>query len=383
MLNASLAFLALNAPQAPNADPNVYVPPSSIARASDAGRVAHTSHLVLDGPWQGTPGQMQPKATPSGFSPASIRSAYSLNVTNASGAGTAIAIVDAYHYKNAVRDFNVFSTQFGLPLETGNGAVLQLVYQGSSAPAVNVGWNQEEALDIEWAHAMAPGAKIYLVEANSATLTNLLACVTKASNLPNVRAVSMSWASGEFSGETGYDTYFAKPNVVYFASSGDTGGAIEWPAMSKNVVSVGGTSLRNSGGWLESAWSGTGGGLSRFYGIPAYQSGFPGVTGTGRNGPDVSAVADPNTGCAVYAPTSTLRSGWMVFGGTSLSSPIVASIYTLSGHVSSTSFNEHGTIYANYALFNDIVGGQAGSNPCVIGFDRCTGVGSPHGTAGF
>lgn len=381
--------------QIPMLDPNIQVPSTSIIRSDDAGFSSHTNHLILKGPWEGkldlfnVDANATPLFAPGGYSPAQIRAAYNLASTGGSGAH---AVVIAYHYANAVRDFNIFSTQFGLPTESSTNAtastnkVLQVVYQGSAAPATNVGWNQEAALDIEWSHAMAPGAKIYLVEANSSSFNDLNAAIKKAAALPGVRSVSMSFGANEFSGETNYESTFTQANVVYFASTGDTGGQRSWPALSPRVVAVGGTSLTGSGtSWSEKVWSGTGGGLSAYYSRPTYQNAVQSVVGTKRGGPDISAVADPYTGCAVYAPTSSTASGWMIFGGTSLSCPIIAGIYNQSGQVSASTAAELARIYSRLgsSSFRDVTSGTAGGNSAKAGYDLCTGVGTPLGLTGF
>ena len=380
--------------QSPMLDPNIEVPASSIARSADFGLNAHTNHMILRGPFRGgivdidanTKGCM---LSPSGYGPSSIRSAYNLASTGGSGAH---AIVIAYHYANARRDFNVFSTQFGLPTESSteqaatSNKKFQVVYQGTRAPAINVGWNQEAALDIEWSHAMAPSAKIYLVEANSSSFNDLIAAIKKAAALPGVRSVSMSFGANEFSGEASYESTFAQAGVVFFASTGDTGGQRSWPASSPKVVAVGGTSLTGSGAnWSESAWSGTGGGISSYFARPAYQNAVQTIVGAKRGSPDISAVADPNTGCAVYAPISSTSSGWMVFGGTSLSCPIIAGIYNLSGLSSASSGAELTRIYANLgsSSFRDVTSGSAGANASKVGYDLTTGVGTPLGISGF
>lgn len=377
-------------------DPNIEVPSTSVVREADRGLAAHTNHLILRGPWKGTPDVYDLQANtspaifaPSGYSPSQIRAAYNQASTGGSGA---IAIVIAYHYKNARRDFNVFATQFGLPTEpstnqaASTNAVFQVVYQGSSAPATNTGWNQEAALDMEWTHAMAPGAKIYLVEANSNSFANLNATIKKAAALPGVRVVSMSFGATEFSGETSYESDFTQSGVVFCASTGDTGGQHSWPSMSTSVVAVGGTSLTSSGStWSETAWSGTGGGLSSYYSRPSYQNAVQAIVGTHRGNPDIAAVADPYTGCAVYAPSNQSTSTWMVFGGTSLSCPIIAGIYNTTGLTSASSSAELTRIYANLGTssFRDVTSGAAGSNSAAVGYDLTTGVGTPLGISGF
>ena len=161
------------------------------------------------------------------------------------GGSKAIAIVDAFHNPDAASDLATFSAQFGLPAPN-----FQVVYQGSSAPPVDSsgGWEIEESLDVQWAHAMAPNAKLYLVECNSNSFTDLLAGVAKASSLVSAAGggeVSLSWGGSEFSGETSYDSRFTTSNVVYFASTGDGPGTI-YPSVSPNIVAVGGTSFRRS-----------------------------------------------------------------------------------------------------------------------------------------
>lgn len=376
-------------------DPNIEVPSTSFVREADRGLAAHTNHLILRGPWKGKDlydieanvGEMM--FAPAGYSPASIRAAYQLASTGGSGVH---AVVIAYHYKNALRDFNTFATQFGLPTETSTNVtastnkVFQIVYQGSSAPATNTGWNQEAALDIEWSHSMAPSAKIVLVEANSNSFSDLNAAIKKAAALPGVRSVSMSFGASEFSGETSYESNWAQANVVFFASTGDTGGQRCWPALSPKVVAVGGTNLTGAGSsWTEKAWSGTGGGLSAYFTRPAYQNAVQAIVGTKRGGPDIAAVADPNTGCAVYAPTNQTSSAWMVFGGTSLSCPIIAGIYNQSGQTSASSAAELTRIYGKLgsSSFRDVTTGTAGANSAKAGYDLTTGVGTPLGTSGF
>src|SRR5207249_4385838 len=218
---------------------------------------------------------------------------------NPVGGSGVIAIVDAYHYPNAYSDLTTFSSQFQLPVLkncTGKQLVancFQVVYatNGGQAPSGNCGWNQEAALDIEWAHAMAPGASIVLVEAKSNRLGDLLSAVSKASGIPGVKQVSMSWGSGEFSSETAYDSYFNTNGIAYFASVGDAGAQTSWPGVSPNVISAGGTRVNRDGSGNftgESAWSketcgsgpcGGGGGPSRFEARPGYQNVFQGIVG--------------------------------------------------------------------------------------------------------
>jgi subtilase family serine protease len=302
---------------------------------------------------------------------------------NPSGGSHAIAIVDAYHYQTAMSDLRTFSNQFLLPLPTS--ANFQVVYANGRQPPVNANWNVEEALDIEWAHAMAPNAKIYLVEAASSNFSDLLRAVSVANSLVSSTGggeVAMSWGGSEFSGETSYDPYFTQPGVVYFASSGDSPGVI-WPSTSPNVVSVGGTSLsRNptTGNFQqEMAWQSGGGGPSLYETRPSYQNAISAIVGTKRGTPDVAADADPSTGVWVYAYPY-----WYIVGGTSVAAPVWAGIVNAGNKFSSTSQNELTGVYANQGT-TDVKAGSCGPNQGYLtgsGWDFCTGLGSPLGEGG-
>src|SRR5262245_17311027 len=197
-------------------------------------------------------GEATPQSTagPTGYTPSQLKAAYgfdkiSFNGIPGDGRNTTIAIVDAYNDPNIVNDLHQFDLQFGLPDPS-----LTIVNQNGSTsnlPATDSGWITEIALDVEWAHAMAPGASILLVEANSASYSDLMTAVNTARNYPGVVAVSMSWGGSEFSGETGYDSYFTTPanhkGVAFVASSGDTGAPADYPGSSPNVLTVGGTTL--------------------------------------------------------------------------------------------------------------------------------------------
>ena len=304
-----------------------------------------------------------------------------------SGGARAIAIVDAYHYPTATSDLQVFSAQFGLSAPTSTN--FQVVYASGRQPPVNAGWNLEAALDIEWAHAMAPNAKIYLVEAASNSYVDLFTAISVANSLVRSAGggeVSMSWGGSEYSYEAYYDRYFTQPGVVYFASAGDGPGVI-WPSASPNVVSVGGTSISRSPATdafqQELAWQSTGGGASLYEPRPYYQNGISTLVQTRRGTPDVAAVADPSTGVWIYNYPS-----WYIVGGTSVSAPVWAGIVNSAGLFSATSPTELATVYASEgdaSDFTDIVHGSCGPNQgylSVTGWDFCTGVGSPVGSAG-
>jgi len=362
----------------------VLIPESTIEHPEDVGHRAHTNHLIL------FDGKSRHGGSPSGETPASLRAVYKL--PSSGGAGV-IAIVDAFDYPTAENDLNVFSSQFGLPACTTANGCFKKVFASGSQPAVNCGWSQEAALDIEWAHAMAPNAKIVLVEAATNSFVDLFAAVDVATSQVLATGgrgeVSMSWGGGEFSTEASSDSHFQHDGVVYFAASGDTGGANIYPSVSPFVVSAGGTSVnRDSGGNFvsETGWSGSGGGPSKFEPKPAYQSGIPGTDATQRSAPDFSFDANPNTGVSVYDTTRCHgASGWLVFGGTSVSSPSLAGIVNLAGSFYINSPAELSTIYGNHTNtgdFRDIVSGSAGSFSCAVGYDFVTGVGSDQGTSG-
>jgi len=372
----------------------VLVPDTTVERAQDRGLRAHTNHLIR---LEAKPAFVG--TAPTGETPQTIRPVYNLLST---GGSQTIAIVDAFDYATAANDLSVFSSTLGLPPmpdcgSNGNVApCFRKVFAAGKKPRANCGWAQEAALDIEWAHAMAPSARIVLVEAASNSFANLFAAVDAATSQVTTGGgkgeVSMSWSGSEFSTEASNDTHFQNTNVVYFASSGDTGGVNGYPSVSPFVVSAGGTTINRSpanpnGSFVsETAWSGSGGGPSQFEPKPTYQNNVAGTDANYRSAPDFSFDADPNTGVSVYDSTSCQGfSGWLVFGGTSVSSPSLAGIVNLAGGFAAGSTAELTTIYANRANtadFRDIVSGTAGSFSAGPGYDFVTGVGSNQGTAG-
>jgi kumamolisin len=377
-----LPCLALG--QSPSNRSAVLIPDTSIERLEDIGVHAHTNHLIkYDPQFTGT--------SPAGETPQSIYPVYKLTFTG-SGGSAVIAIVDAFDYPTAENDLNVFSTQFKLPVCTAANGCFTKVYASGSKPRTNCGWAQEAALDIEWAHAMASAAKIVLVEAATNSFTDLFNAVDVATKqvqqIGGGGEVSMSWGGSEFSSEAGNDGHFQNSGIVYFASSGDTGGATIYPSASPYVVAAGGTTInRNSSGSFvsETGWSGSGGGRSKYEPKPSYQSGIPNTSATQRSIPDFSFDADPNSGVSVYDSTRCQGlSGWLVFGGTSVSSPSLAGIVNSAGN-SASSVDELTTIYANYTNsrdFRDITSGRAGSLSAGAGWDFVTGVGSNQGLSG-
>jgi subtilase family serine protease len=358
---------------------NIYIPPCSIARPGDLGKRVHTNYEVnldpLPGGGFGWPGGLRGPAmffTPNGYAPSDIQGAYG---DVGSGGGT-IAIVDAYDDPDALVEFNTFSSQFGLPQETGSGSVFQVAYAQGSEPPADGGWAGEIALDIEWAHAMAPGAKILLVESADNSWANMLASVSFAVATPGVAQVSMSWAGGDFADELGYDTTFSARSVRFFAASGDGGAGVSYPAASPNVIGCGGTSLTVVNGVYqsESGWAGSGGGPSAYEPRPSYQNSLSGLLGNARGVPDIAAVADPNTGVAVCAIYANGGNGWSVFGGTSVATPVLAGITNASMTIHRSS--EWTWIYNDPNLFRDITTGNNGY-AAGVGYDFVTGMGSP------
>jgi len=272
-----------------------------------------------------------------------------------------------------------------------------VVYQSGKQPPTDCGWSQEAALDIEWAHAMAPMANIVLVEATSNSLADLISSVSVGSKYISsdggLGELSMSWGSGEFFFESLYDSFFNTSGVVYVAASGDTGGHTIWPSTSAKVVAAGGTTInRDSGGnfLTETGWSGSGGGPSTYISRPSYQNSISTIVGSKRGVPDLSFDADPNSGVAVYGSTPCNgRSGWLIFGGTSDASPSIAGIINLAGHFYSGSSTELTTMYNTYANsstystdFRDITQGAAGGYSCKPGWDFVTGIGSDRALLG-
>lgn len=368
---------------------DLLIPATSLERSQDVakGLRAHTNHLIL------ALSVSEPAAKASTVSyetPASIHSVYNLPST---GGGGVIAVVTAYDYPTAENDLAVFSSTYHLPACTSTNGCFRKVYASGKKPAANGGWAQEAALDIEWAHAMAPNARIVLVEAASNSSTDLLPAIDVASSLVSPKAggfgqVSMSWGFSEFSGETRWDSHFQTRGVVYFASSGDAGGQRTYPCTSPYVVCAGGTSIHRDGSGnfvSETAWSGSGGGPSPYEPRPSYQNSIVSIVGTRRGVPDVSFDADPHSGVIVYDSTPYGGvSGLLIFGGTSVSAPAVAGIVNLAGHFYNSSAIESSTLYSNSGTrnFRDIASGSAGSYTAKPGWDFVTGIGSCLGVVG-
>ncbi|RPE37593.1 hypothetical protein EDD90_0444 [Streptomyces sp. Ag109_O5-1] len=339
-----------------------------------------------------------------GYTPQQIQARLGLK---GDGTGQTIAIVDAYHYPTAKADLNHFAAHFDLPptcdsVSTGTDCFdFRQLYADGTRPAVDVGWNEEEALDIEWAHSVAPHAKIVLVEGADPTMAALSRADDAAAAL-HPAAVSNSWGAGEFSEEAFYDGHCRLADSVCVQSTGDGGHPGGYSATNPYALAIGGTNLQldaDGNTVSETAWKGTGGGLSYFEPRPAYQDGVQ--SSPLRATPDVSFVADPATGVPVYLtttnPDGTTSSLWVKVGGTSLSAPIWGAVIASADQLRAAAGKpplaaagpEGDTAHTDvYALggtsLRDITAGSNGKcgAECTAGpgYDTVTGLGSP--TAG-
>jgi subtilase family serine protease len=324
----------------------------------------------------------------SGYGPTQLQSAYNTAAAAASGGtGRTVAIVDAYDDPNLESDLGVYRSQFGLPAcTTANGCFKKVGESGTSTlPAKNASWGQEESLDVDMVSANCPKCHILVVEANSTSFTDLGTAVNTAASL-GATEISNSYGGAESSSETSYASYYNHANIAITASNGDSGYGAAVPAAYNTLTAVGGTTLKtasNARGWTETVWSGTGSGCSKYISKPSWQKD---PSCTKRMIGDVAYDADPNTGVAVYDSYAyDGESGWLVFGGTSVASPAIASIYALAGNTVSNA----SSTYANTAALYDVTSGSNGS--CSVayychgetGYDGPTGNGTPDGTGAF
>ncbi|MCX7275242.1 MAG: putative Ig domain-containing protein [Burkholderiales bacterium] len=368
------------------------------------------------------------------YSPAQIRAAYRLPALPAVGAtptaaqaaqlgaGQTIYIVNAYNNPNVVAELAAFNQKFGLPICTTraiattatlplaraatSGCDFSVVYSTpaggmtAAVPAYNAGWATETALDVQWAHATAPLARIVLIQAGDASVNSLVGAI-KLANAMGPGIVSMSFGALEGTWTASVDSAFAAPNMTYLAATGDSGAAVSWPSVSPKVIAVGGTTLTytGSGNRSEVVWSGTGGGISAYTATPSYQtSSVPGLGTVARRAvADVAFNADPASGqyVAVINPGSTTVN-WMSVGGTSLSTPQWAGLMAMANAVRATVgktalgaahsvlYGQISTVPGTYAsAFADIT--QASNGTCLLctaraGYDVPTGLGTPHVT---
>jgi kumamolisin len=391
----------------------VVVPATSVVHPGDTGIKAHTHIRILVPPEGRFEGAAQTKAgSPPVLglffeTPASIACVYHLaanplpgcnpdeTTEPPSGGGGVIALVEAFDDPTAASDLQTFSTQFGLP-----PADLRVIFADGTRPGVDPtgGAELETSLDIEWAHAMAPKAKLLLVEAASLNLSDLFNAIFVAGNLVSENGggeVSMSFGTPEFPEETQLDSFFTAPGVVYVASAGDNPGT-EYPSVSPNVISAGGTTISRdsfTGTFLlENTWQDAGGGPSLFEPRPSFQNAIAPIVGETRGTPDLSFDANPNTGVWIFDGNTFQGSknpvGWAVVGGTSVSAPSLAGIVNAAGKFSASSQRENDEIYEHLGSrmdFRDINSGNCGfniGNFAKDGWDFCTGVGSDQGLRG-
>jgi subtilase family serine protease len=340
------------------------------------------AHVVTDAKGNAQERNAAPNLTPSGYGAATLQGAYNIDPNNGSST-TVIAIVDAYGYSNAERDLGIYRSTMGLPpCTTANKCFAKYNQNGQAGnyPWQNNGWAQETALDLDMASAMCPKCSIILVEANSPTYGNLATAENTAA-AKGAHVISNSYGGSE-TGSASYEPAYNHPGVAITVSTGDSGYGVQFPATSPHVTATGGTSLSLTGGRTETAWSGGGSGCSTVYAKPLWQTDG---SCSKRMEADVSAVADPATGVAVYAPSSRNGSSWQVYGGTSVAAPLIAGIYGNNGGAVSYGSNPYG----DAAMLNDVVMGSNGS--CTVayfcsagaGYDGPTGLGTPNGNSAF
>jgi subtilase family serine protease len=333
-------------------------------------------------------GRVRHATSPVGYVPADLASAYSLPSATA-GAHETVAVVDGYDDPDAEHDLGVYRSQFGLPACTTANGCFRKVNQsgGKTYPSPDGGWGQEISLDLDMVSAVCPNCHILLVEATTTSMANLGASVNEAVKL-GADAVSNSYGGPDASDDT-YGRYYHHPGVAITASAGDNGYGVSYPASSKWVTSVGGTSLARSSsarGFTESAWNDSGSGCSSDNTASWQASSITGCSG--RAVADVSAVADPATGVAVYdSYTFEGTNGWLEFGGTSASSPIIAATYALAGNTAS--INDGSYLWAHHEWLRDVTSGSNGTCSkkqwCTArsGWDGPTGWGTPDGVSAF
>jgi subtilase family serine protease len=321
------------------------------------------------------------RALPTGFSPTQLRGVYGLSGT---GSGKRVAIVGAYNDTTIKADLDKYSQTYGLPVLSncatrGQGSCFERLdeHGGQTFGTSDSGWAVETALDVETVHGLCPSCRIDLIEATTASMTNLMAAEDEAV-VTGATVVSNSWGGSETKTELGLDAHFQAPGVTYVAASGDSGYGVSYPAASPKVLAVGGTSLQLSSTGRrssETAWSGAGSGCSKYEAKPTWES----DSGCEhRSVADVAAVADPDTGVAIYSGSSSSGAGWFTVGGTSLATPVIAASVAVGGLSPQVA-----TIAAHHSGLYDVSTGQNGTCPIPylckagIGYDGPTGWGVP------
>jgi subtilase family serine protease len=394
---AGSSAAAATAAQAPAASSGHATAASDVRRAcavTHAPGVMSCMALIRTDVRQRSAAAVGKKVVGFGYGPSDLRSAYNLPSTTA-GSGQIVAVVDAYNDPNAVSDFNFYRSNWGLPAcnTTTHAGCLTVVNQNGAASPLpansgSTGWATEESLDVDMAAAICPACRVYLVEAQSPTTANLGTGVNSAVSVLGAKFVSNSYGGGQSSNDPTFDNlYYKHAGVAVTASAGDSGYGVSYPAASQYVTAVGGTSLVRTGtgrGWAETVWSGTGSGCAtRSEAKPTWQT-HAGCTHRIDN--DVAAVANPSTGVAIYDTYD--QGGWLEVGGTSVSSPIIASVFALAGTPAAGTFPSSYP-YAHTGNLYDVTSGSNGS--CTkaflchgeVGYDGPTGLGTPNGTTAF
>ncbi|HEU5002781.1 MAG TPA: S53 family peptidase [Actinomycetota bacterium] len=392
-LVGTLLFAPFAGAQPPSSTPAPILPPGLAGLASarvcsdpGPGEASCTARVIVDG--HGAP---LTNANPVGYGPTQFQSAYNLTAAAATNGGT-IALVDAYDNPYAESNLATYRSTEGLPpCTTANGCFKKVkMTRFGRGPSGNSGWGLEESLDLDAASAVCPKCSLVLVEAYSASFTDLGNAENTAASL-GAKSISNSYGGNDGAGESAYDSYYNHPGVAITASTGDTGFQIEYPSSSPYVTAVGGTTLQtstNARGWVESAWNSGGSGCSKGESQPTWQAAVSTLTAVCamRATADVSADANPNTGAAVYDTYG--YGGWILVGGTSLASPLVAGVYALAGNTASVTNSSYPYLHGTSANLNDVTSGTNGSCGNALctagaGWDGPTGLGTPNGTGAF
>jgi subtilase family serine protease len=344
---------------------------------------------------------IRPKTSiPYGYGPSDLQSAYKLTAASSvDGGGQTVAIVDAYDDPSAEADLTNYRATFGLPAcTTSNGCFLKVNEEGDTSPLPSTdasgGWESEESLDLDMVSAICPKCDIVLIVASSNDSPDLYSAVDTAASTCGAEVVSNSWNGGEYEGEQIDEVNFDHPGVMITVAAGDNGYPnTGYPSTSAYVTSVGGTTLNDNGGdWSETVWPGSGSVCSQYIAQPAWQTslGSPYTSICGmRIDNDVAAIGDPNTGVAVFDSNggSDGCGGWCVYGGTSVATPIIGSVYALAGNEATLTFGSYS--YSHTSSLNDITSGSNGSCGdtflCTagVGYDGPTGNGTPKGLGAF
>ncbi|WP_407971251.1 peptidase S8/S53 subtilisin kexin sedolisin [Burkholderia pyrrocinia] len=374
---------------------------SSVALADGNGPPSYVEGNRAPKGYARPPFHTKPRASTasiSGLTPALTRHAYGFDTIANQGDGMVVAIVDAYDDPKIEADLGVFNNAFSLPACTSSNGCFTKVYARGTRPRTDSGWALETSLDVEWVHAIAPKAKIVLVEAASASFSDLLAAVDVAVKR-GASVVSMSFGGSEFGSEAGFDSHFNVAGVTFVASSGDSGAGTDYPAASPYVVAVGGTTLSIDayGNYVgEAAWSGSGGGVSTVEAEPAGQTAWPVPVAGKRGVPDVSYDANPSSGFAVYDSVAYQgQAGWFQVGGTSAGAPQWSALVAIANSLRAAAGKSRlsGTYDSLYTVgktaygsdFHDVTTGSNGNCGSVCnaagGYDYVTGLGSPQAPA--